>query len=53
MSTLLSALGWGGEHIIYLDAKRMYVNSDLFVPPLAKRLKARNARLMESDVNVS
>lgn len=52
-SGVLTAVGWGGEHLIYLDGKRMYVNADLFVPPLARRLKARNARRMEQDADVS
>lgn len=53
VSAVLNACGWGGDHLIYLDTKQMYVNADLFVPPLARRLKAHNARRMETDPNVS
>lgn len=53
VSTVLNACGCGGEHLIYLDTKQMYINADLFVPPLARRLRARNARQMEIDENVS
>lgn len=53
ISLALNACGWGGEHLIYLDQRQQYVNADLFVPPLARRLKERNARRMVSDENVS
>lgn len=52
-SIVLTAVGFGGEHKIYTDDQRMYVDTNLFTPPIAKRLKEQNARRMESDVNVS
>lgn len=53
MSVVLQRYDMGGKHKIYIDSKHIYIDTDLFSPPIAKRLKRQNAKLLESDVNVS
>lgn len=53
VSAVLNASGHGGEVKIYLDNKQEYINTDLFSPPVARRLKLQNAKRLESDENVS
>lgn len=53
VSALLDLCNKGGSKKIYLDTKRRYIDTELFSPPVSKRLKRQNARFLERDSNVS
>lgn len=53
LSFLLDLCNLGGSKKIYLDTKRRYIDTELFSPPVSKRLKRQNARFLERDSNVS
>lgn len=53
MSFLLDLCNLGGSKKIYLDTKKRYIDTELFSPPVSKRLKKQNARFLERDSNVS
>lgn len=52
-SVMLDCFGLGGEPTIYTDENRKIINADLFTPPLAKRIRKRNAEILERDFAVS
>lgn len=51
-SVALDRLGFGGKPTIYTDKNRTIINADLFTPPLAKRIRKRNAEIMERNFAV-
>lgn len=51
-SVALDGLGLSGEPTIYTDENRTIINADLFTPPLAKRIRKRNAEVMERNFAV-
>lgn len=53
ISVILDSFNLGGESKIYTDANRTIINADLFTPPLAKRLRERNAEIMGKNFAVS
>ena len=53
ISILLDAFKLGGEKKIYLDKNEMYIDADLFTPPLARYFRRKNAKTLERDSNVS
>lgn len=53
VSVVLDSFGLGGEPKIYTDEKRTIINADLFTPPLAKRIRARNAEIMGNNFAVN
>lgn len=53
ISVILDCCGLGGEPTIYLDKERRLVNADLFSPPIAKRLRQRNAEYLEKSYTVN
>lgn len=52
ISYLLDLCKMGGTRPIFLDDEQKYINCDLFSPPIARRIKKRNAKLLEKDSNV-
>lgn len=53
VSFSLDLCNLGGSKKIYLDTKKRYIDTELFSPPVSKRLKKQNARYLERDSNVS
>lgn len=53
LSFLLDLCSVGGPKKIYLDTKNRYIDTELFSPPVSKRLKRQNAKFLERDSNVS
>lgn len=53
VSVSLDLCNYGGSKKIYLDTKKRYIDTELFSPPVARRLKRQNARFLERDSNVS
>lgn len=53
VSFALDLCNLGGSKKIYLDSKSRYIDTELFSPPVSKRLKRQNARFLERDSNVS
>lgn len=51
-SWVLEFLNWEGESPIYEDGDRNNIKTDLFVPPLANKLRMRKA-IHVTDFNVS
>ncbi|XP_058449666.1 putative sodium-dependent multivitamin transporter [Malaya genurostris] len=47
-SLLLRSIGYQGTERIYLDNDRVYINTDLFSPPIAKRIKRSLAKHIEN-----
>lgn len=43
LSYLLHAIGKQGRERIYIDETRTIINADLFLPPIAKSIRRRNA----------
>lgn len=52
-SVLYDLLHMGGEKKIFLDESQMYMDPDLFSPPIARRMRASNAQLLAKDADVS
>lgn len=52
-SILYDCMHIGGEKKIFLDSTENYMDPDLFSPPIARRMRQRNAKLLEKDANVS
>lgn len=52
-SLLLDSLGLGGTQTIYLANNPNVINADLFSPPIASRIRLRNAKYLEAEYNVS
>lgn len=50
---ILDGFGLGGESTIYTDENKTIINADLFTPPLAKRIRKRNAEIMEKNFAVN
>lgn len=48
----LEMFDMAGEPTIYSDETRTIINADLFTPPLAKRIRARNAEIIEKNFAV-
>lgn len=48
VSYVLERFDMGGESKIYTDSTKAYINTDLFSPPIAKRLRHLNARNLET-----
>lgn len=42
-----------GETLIYLDAEKRIFNADLFSPPIANRMRVKNAKYLENTFSVS
>ncbi|XP_055312410.1 putative sodium-dependent multivitamin transporter isoform X2 [Sitodiplosis mosellana] len=53
VSVILESFNLGGEPTIYTDKNRTIINADLFTPPLAKRLRKRNAEIMGKNFAVA
>jgi len=51
VSVMLDLCNYGGPKKIYLDTKKRYIDTELFTPPISKRLKKQNARFLERDSN--
>lgn len=52
ISVMLTAIGWGGEQTIYTDDQKTIFNTDLFSPPIARKLRAQNAVVLERNFAV-
>lgn len=52
MSVGLDSFDMAGESTIYTDENRTIINADLFTPPLAKRIRARNAEILGKNFAV-
>ena len=48
VSFILDKLDVAGEKRIYLDADKKVINTDLFAPPVAKRLKNQIKKYLEN-----
>ncbi|XP_031621165.1 putative sodium-dependent multivitamin transporter isoform X3 [Contarinia nasturtii] len=53
ISVVLDTFGLGGESTIYIDRNKTLINADLFTPPLAKRIRQRNAAIIEKSFAVA
>lgn len=53
VSCLLDLFNLGGLKKIYLDTNNLYIDLELFSPPIARQLKKQNARILERESNVS
>ncbi|KAJ6636072.1 putative sodium-dependent multivitamin transporter, partial [Pseudolycoriella hygida] len=53
VSVVLDLCNIAGSKKIYLDTKRRYIDTELFTPPVSRRLKRQNARYLERDSNFS
>lgn len=53
ISQVLIWFGLQGESTIYMDDSKELINADLFSPPIAKRLRKRNADIIEQNYPVS
>lgn len=49
----LDCLNMGGKKKMYLDRNQMYINTDLFSPPIANYLKKENQKKLAKETNVS
>lgn len=52
VSAALDYFGLAGEPKIYSDESRNIINADLFTPPLAKRIRKRNAEILAKNFTV-
>lgn len=52
ISVTLDYFGLAGESTIYTDENKTLINADLFTPPLAKRIRVRNAEILERNFAV-
>lgn len=52
ISVALTAIGYGGEQTIYTDEQRTIINADLFSPPIARKIRAQNAAVLERSFTV-
>lgn len=52
ISVTLDYFGLAGESKIYSDENKTIINADLFTPPLAKRIRARNGEILERNFAV-
>lgn len=52
LSVIFENSGLAGEPTIYLDDNKTLINADLFTPPLAKRIRIRNAEILERNLAV-
>lgn len=53
VSVVLDHFGVAGESTIYTDENKTIINADLFTPPLAKRIRIRNAEILERNFAVN
>ncbi|XP_053697408.1 putative sodium-dependent multivitamin transporter [Sabethes cyaneus] len=51
-SLMLRWLGYSGTDRIYLDNDKVYINTDLFSPPIAKRMKRALAKHLENGGDI-
>lgn len=51
-SLILLWLGYGGTERIYLDSGKTCINTDLFSPPVAKRMRRALAKHIENGGDV-
>lgn len=42
-----------GEDTIYSDEQKTIINADLFSPPIARKIRVRNAKIMERNFAVT
>lgn len=52
LSIIFELIHLEGTPTIYLDNNRKVINADLFSPPVARRLRLRNAKYLETEFNV-
>lgn len=53
VSVVLDSFGLGGEPKIFSDENKTIINADLFTPPLAKRIRERNAEIMGKNFAIA
>ena len=51
-SAIFELCGAEVERTIYLDAKQTMINADLFSPPIARRIRLKNAEYLEKQYRV-
>lgn len=49
---LLELFNLEGTREIYLDDEKHLINADLFSPPIAKQIRAKNAQFIQNDLKV-
>lgn len=53
ISQILILLKLEGDSTIYMDESKTLIHADLFSPPIAKRLRIQNAKILERNYSVS
>lgn len=52
ISVILEYFNLAGESTIYMDENKSIINADLFTPPIAKRIRIQNAKILEKSFEV-